>query len=375
MEWKNMVQRDADGVTGIILIGSAGSGNLEGGKNPEGSKRSEGCKRKAYFEQAAAEADVRVTFYDWKDFPFTESIAEIENSIVKIDAPEWDSCRLKELDELTGRYREQLLGLSRMPFGAFLNHPVDIAEALDKRKCKERLKGNGVPVTEMYDGTFSRKDDLLDFMRENGIHQVFIKPTRGSGAAGVTAFRFSPAKGRMALYTCAALDRGELVNTKKLYRFEGEDAGHLLERLLELDCVAEKWYRKAVFQEYSYDLRVVVQDGRVDYILPRLSKGPITNLHLNNHSMEFKALKLNQAVVRSIEETCVMAAGCYPRLKSIGMDVLLEKESLKPYVIEMNAQGDLLHRDVYGENRIYRRQIEIMRGMMEGLLQNRNRKE
>ncbi|MCM1213069.1 MAG: STM4014 family protein [Lachnospiraceae bacterium] len=369
MEREDMVQRDADGIAGIILIGSAGSGNLEGGKNSEGSKR------KAYFEQAAAAAGVRVSFYDWKDFPFTGKIAEIENSVVKIDAPEWDSCHLKELDALTGRYGEQLLGLSRMPFGAFLNHPLDIAEALDKRKCKKRLKENGVPVTEMCDGTFSRKDDLLDFMRENRMHQVFLKPTRGSGAAGVTAFRFSPVRGRMALYTCAALDRGELVNTKKLYRLEGEDAGRFLERLLELDCVVEKWHRKATFREYSYDLRVVVQDGRIDYILPRLSKGPITNLHLNNHSMEFKALNLDQAVVRGIEETCVMAAGCYPRLKSVGMDVLLEKESLKPYVIEMNAQGDLLHRDVYGENRIYRRQIEIMSGMMERLLQNGNGKE
>ena len=51
------------------------------------------------------------------------------------------------------------------------------------------------------------------------------------------------------------------------------------------------------------------------------------------------------------------------------MDVLLEKGSRKPYIIEMNAQGDLLHRDIYGENRIYRRQVEIMRAMMSGLQQ------
>ena len=127
--------------------------------------------------------------------------------------------------------------------------------------------------------------------------------------------------------------------------------------------MVEKWIRKAGFQEYCYVLRVIVQDGQVDYILPRLSRGPITNLHLNNHSMEFERLNLDGTVTDSIIELCIRAAGCYPGLKSIGMDVLLEKESRKPYIIEMNAQGDLLHRDVYHENNIYKRQIEIMRNM------------
>lgn len=353
-----MVQRNADGISGIILIGS------------ESGKSSEGCKRKTYFEKAAADAGVRLSFYDWNEFPFAERDEDIRSSIVKVDAPEWESCRLKELDELTGRYRERLHWLSRMPYGAFFNHPCDIAEALDKRKCKKRLTENGVAVTKMYDKSFFRRDELLDFMRENRVYQVFLKPVRGSGAAGVTALRFSPERGRIALYTCAALDQGEIVNTKKLYRLEGEDAGNLLDKLLELDCVVEKWHRKATFQGYSFDLRVVIQDNQVDYILPRLSKGPITNLHLNNHSMELEELNLDKAVVESISEICIRAAGCYPGLKSIGMDVLLEKESLKPYIIELNAQGDLLHKDIYNENRIYKRQIEIMQRMQAKQFRN-----
>lgn len=355
-----MVQRDVDGISGIILIGS------KGGKNTEGSKR------KGYFERAAADMGVPVVFYDWKDFPFAEGVKDIENSIgnciknsiVKIDAPEWESCRLKELDELTSQYRERLLRIARMPFGGFFNHPGDIAEVLDKRACKQTLAGNGIAVTEMYDESFTCRDELLEFMRESRVHQIFLKPMRGSGAAGVTAVRFSPARGKTVLYTCAALDQGEVVNTKRLYRLEGEDGAAFLDKLLELDCVVEKWHSKDTFQEYCYDLRVIVQDGRIDYILPRLSKGPITNLHLNNHSMEFEKLNVDRAVIEKISETCFRAADCYPGLKSIGMDVLLEKGSRKPYIIEMNAQGDLLHRDIYGENRIYRRQVEIMRAMM-----------
>ena len=362
-----MVQCDADRISGIILIGSEGNKGPTDGGGPENGKSSEGSKRKIYFEKAAVEAGLRISFFDWKDFPFSEGPDHIESSIVKIDAPEWESSRLKELGELTGRYEEQLYRLSRMPFGAFLNHPCDIAEVLDKQKCKKRLVENGVAVTEMYDGIFSRREELLDFMRENRVYQVFLKPVKGSGAAGVTAFRFSPVKGEIVLYTCAALDQDGIVNTKRLYRLEGEDAAALVDQLLELDCVVEKWHRKDTFQEYCYDLRVIVQDGRVDYILPRLSRGPITNLHLNNHAMEFERLNLDKAVTDSIVELCIRAADCYPGLKSIGMDVLLEKGSRKPYIIEMNAQGDLLHRDVYGGNRIYKRQIEIMQSTMCGI--------
>ena len=346
MERKNMVQRDADRIDHIILIGT------------------EGGRRKTYFEKAAAGAGVRVSFYDWKDFPFAEGIEDIRNSIVKIDAPEWESCRLKELEELTERYTGQLPQLSGMPFGAFFNHPDDIAEALDKRGCKRKLAQNGVAVTKMYEETFSCRGELLDFMKEKRVTQIFLKPMRGSGAAGVTALRVLPGKGELVLYTCAALDQGDIVNTKRLYRLTGQDAEALLDKLLELDCVVEKWHRKAAFQGYCYDLRVIVQDGQADYILPRLSKGPITNLHLNNHAMEIERLCLDEAVAESIHRVCIRAAECYPGLKSIGMDVLLEKESQKPYIIEMNAQGDLLHRDIYGENRIYKRQIEIMQRMM-----------
>lgn len=354
MEREIMVQRDVDGIGGIILIGSEGDAGSEGGK------------RKTYFGKAAAGAGIRFSFYDWRDFPFTRMEEDPGKCIVKIDAPEWTSCRLRELEALTGQYGERLFALARMPFGAFLNHPRDIAEVLDKRKCKKWLAKNGIAVTKMYDDTFSRREDLLDFMRENRIHQVFLKPVRGSGAAGVAALRFSPAGGKTALYTCGALDGDELVNTKRLYRLEGRDAAVFLDRLLAMDCAVEKWYPKDTFQGYCYDLRIVVQDGRIDYMLPRLSKGPITNLHLNNHSMEIGQMGLGRTQMDDISNLCLGAAGCYPGLKSIGMDVLLERGSRKPYLIEMNAQGDLLHRDIYGENRIYRHQVEIMKTMAKG---------
>ena len=286
---------------------------------------------------------------------------------VKIDAPEWESSGLMDLGKLTDRYVEWLNRLSRLPAGVFLNDPTDIAEVLDKRRCKERLVQKGVPVTHMYGESFSHSEELFAFMREHRLGQVFVKPLRGSGAAGVAALRYSPGNGRLALYTCAALEEDGIFNTKRMRRMEGREGAALLDKLLKLDCVVERWYGKETFQGYCYDLRVIVQGGQIDYILPRLSKGPITNLHLNNRSMEFTDLNLDKGTVERISEVCLKAGECYPRLKSIGMDVLLERGSRSPRVIEMNAQGDLLHKDVYGENRIYRRQIRLMTELSENI--------
>lgn len=380
-----MVQCHADRIKGILLIGT------------------DGGKRKLYFERAAGEAGIPVAFLDWRDLlrpereeepcleprkaayplgcrgqgeePDSEEAGvgcqageglwrrtegDLRRWAVKIDAPEWESSGLMDLGKLTDRYVEWLNRLSRLPAGVFLNDPTDIAEVLDKRRCKERLVQKGVPVTHMYGESFSHSVELFAFMREHRLGQVFVKPLRGSGAAGVAALRYSPGNGRLALYTCAALEEDGIFNTKRMRRMEGREGAALLDKLLKLDCVVERWYGKETFQGYCYDLRVIVQGGQIDYILPRLSKGPITNLHLNNRSMEFTDLNLDKGTVERISEVCLKAGECYPRLKSIGMDVLLERGSKSPRVIEMNAQGDLLHKDVYGENRIYRRQIRLM---------------
>ncbi len=53
--------------------------------------------------------------------------------------------------------------------------------------------------------------------------------------------------------------------------------------------------------------------------------------------------------------------GCYPGLASAGIDILLEKGSLKPRIIEMNGQGDLIYQDIFAGNVVYRHQAELMK--------------
>ncbi len=341
-----------------------------------------GSRRTVFLEQAAAQAGTAFCFLDWKDWEHAAELwgrAEAEQEtdwFVKIDPPLWDSCCLKELDGLTLEYRQHLAELYRLAQSisvTFWNPPEVIEMLLDKETCKQRLTAAGLPVTEtvpLLSGDAGKKDSvkvLLEQMDSMGICQIFLKPIRGSGAAGVSALRVQPRTGRMALYTCAALHPVYgLVNTRHLRRIsDRREITELLGEILGLGCMAERWYAKAEHQGFSYDLRVVVQEGRMDYVLARLSRGPITNLHLNNHPLETEALGLAPKVMASVRALCLQAMACFPALRSAGIDILLEKGSLRPRIIEMNAQGDLIYQDIFQENRIYRRQAERMKQWLE----------
>ena len=386
---------------------------------------SPGTKRTVYLEKGAQAAGIVFRLLDWKDFPF-EQEASWENLFLKIDPPLWESCRLDELNALTRDYEGKLQWLTDLGARhqiAFLNRPEAIRALLDKRGCKRTLAMAGIPVTEELEGMgraemlsehavvseadtaveyadgglsgaeraempgsyglsgaeraempdscglsgANRVEQLLDAMERHRVFQVFLKPVYGSGAAGAAAFRWQPHSGRVVLYTCGMVDSvtGRLVNTKRLRKFTDKNqVFSMVGRLLELDCVAERWYAKAEHDGFSYDLRAVVQDERMDFLLARLSSGPITNLHLNNHPLSGEELGLPSHIMDEVEQLCIRAAECFPGLRSAGIDILLEKGSLRPRIIELNGQGDLIYQDIFDKNKIYRHQAEMMKEWM-----------
>jgi hypothetical protein len=341
-------------------------------------------KRTIYFEHAARKAGLHVFMAEWKNWEQLLGERSAQERLIKIDPPVWDSCNLEELNRLTKDYQEKLTRLSIQAAKPvqFLNSPEGILELLDKRICKNRLSDAKIPVTEPVCQSAAKlpipnADCLLEIMDSQKVFQVFIKPVKGSGAAGTAAFRFHPKTGRMVLYTAAFIhpDSGCLINTKKLRCFSENRMGKmenqknsqilsLLDRLLALDCIVERWYAKEEYDGCSFDLRAVVQDGCLDFLLARLSNGPITNLHLNNHPLMASQLNLPLTVMEQIEDLCQRASGCCQGIRSIGIDILLEKRSLKPRIIEMNGQGDLIYQDIYQENRIYLHQAQMMKAWL-----------
>lgn len=328
-------------------------------------------KRAVYLQKAAIQEQVPLVVLSWEHW--REHLPDGE-LFLKIDPPLWNSCQLEELDMLTETYEKELEAVSHLAEEkniVFLNTPAAITELLDKCRCKERLIQAGLPVTEFLGADsenhgahmYRNMEELLEAMKRYQVYQIFLKPVRGSGAAGVTAFRLQPGTGRMSLYTCAAYVPGKgLLNTKRLRNYTDFSEIQLyLNKILDTDCIAERWHPKAAVHGFSYDLRVVVQDGQADYVLARLSKGPITNLKLNNRPMSLDDTELSLQIQEKVKRLCVEAAACYPGLGTVGIDILLEKGSLNPRIIEMNAQGDLIYEDIYHKNSIYCFQAKKMK--------------
>lgn len=317
-----------------------------------------GTKRESFFLKAAEELLEEVVSLDYDEL---FKLSQYKNPVVKIDPPISGSDQISRITPLGEEYIEFLQKLKDMPGIRFLNTPSSIINTFHKGNCKRVLEQAGIPVTPMLGSSFSCHKDLKVHMLDRRERQVFIKPTFGSGAAGVAAYRLHPGTKKEMLYTSVSISGGQLVNTKKLCCIQNpQQIESIVNFLLSDPAVVERWIPKDNIMGQGYDLRVVYQFGRIDYIVARLSKGPITNLHLNNHAEEVSIIGLDKAGFEEIEELCRSAVDLFPGLLSAGIDILLTRNRRTPKIIEINGQGDLLYKDIYDKNQIYKNQIRRM---------------
>lgn len=317
----------------------------------------EGSKRTDYMKKAAASLDTGLEVIGWDALLKGIDLRLFEGAAVKIDPPSFQTAHLLDMQKHLEEYRDVLQRLAQAEC-RFLNPPGSIWQLLDKRETKLLMQGRGIPVTQMFSEDIRTAEQLLERMERKHCYSVFVKPRYFSGAAGVAAFRIHPVSGKMRLYTSCRTEGKQLVNTKKLFALnDRREILPLLNQLLLLDCVVERWHPKADFQKKSFDLRIVFQFGHVAHVVVRQSKGPITNLHLNNQALDLQALGLEEKIWKEIVGVCEQAVSFFPNLSMAGIDILLERETLRPLIIEMNGQGDLIYQDIYGENRIYREQV------------------
>ena len=311
-------------------------------------------KRTDYFLKAAKELGIPIFFED-----ITHCVPEsLEKAVVKLDPVVYGETKIGQMDALLDQYTRILSRFATNRMIKFLNHPDSVMQVLHKRECKEKLMTQQIPVTQMIATGICWVEDLKRLMEERKEYGVFVKPVQASGAAGIMAYRFLPRQNREVLYTCACLEKGRLINTKKLCRIEDkEQIQDILDRILSMETVIERWHPKAVYQGKQYDLRVVWQFGKVDFVVARQSKGPITNLHLNNQALPIEQLALSMEKQEEIAGLCNKAMEQFPGLSYAGIDVMLTKNTLKPLIIEINGQGDLLYQDIFHENRIYKNQL------------------
>jgi hypothetical protein len=236
--------------------------------------------------------------------------------------------------------------LSRCPPHVLTNRPADIEVLFDKNRCQELFARQGIPVPRGL-GPVHSFAQLHERMRQTGCQRVFVKFAHGSSASGVVAYQISGAR-QQALTTVEMVRRqGELLlyNSRRIRRYHRPDEIVALINALAREGVrVEEWMPKAGINEHVFDLRIVVIAGQVRHVVVRMSRNPMTNLHLLSRRGDLPALltRMGPEAWQAARRTCEQAAAVFPRSLHLGVDLLITPGYRRHAVLEGNAFGDLL---------------------------------
>ena len=169
------------------------------------------------------------------------------------------------------------------------------------------------------------------------------------------------------MQTSMNFENGRYINTKKLFNItEKSKIYKLTDFILKNGAIIERWVPKDDVDKIVYDLRIVYQFNKIDFIQVRGSKqGSITNLHLNNLPIDISSIYLTDEIKQDMSVLCQKSMQLFPNLNVAGFDILLEKNTKKPYIIEINSQGDLMYKDIFDNNMIYKNQILEMNKLIQ----------
>ena len=314
-------------------------------------------KRIEYFVEAGKHLQTEVCFMTYEEL--FSCLPLLRQAVIKLEPCVSDETDFLKYALLNRAYKETLQRLSEMSLPddvCFLNTPDALLRALDKKKTKEVLMDKGLKVTPMLPSPQSF-DELRQLLADCG-RGCFLKPRYGSGAGGIMAIRYQPNRNKWIVYTTLRQVDGVIHNTKRINRLSVEkEIIPLAEAVIQTEAILEEWIPKAQLQGENYDLRVVCRESEIDYIVVRCSKGSITNLHLNNKAHWWNELSLSEEVRQQIYFQCQEAVQSLD-LQYAGVDVLIERGTDIPYIIEVNGQGDHVYQDMFAHNSIYTQQIK-----------------
>jgi hypothetical protein len=342
----------------VLLIGSASS------------------RRSQLLEAAARAIGLRVDVIDWRDVLRDDAAADIhiERALrdghlwCKIDPPSDDAhtvdafiqqgfrlsqsdapapqpLRHGELAYMHWWYAGFMAALQRLESrlqGLRLFTPMkQIALMCDKLACQRHLTNGNIDVPPLL-GEVTSLDAFEVQYPPGEAPSVFIKSRYGSSAAGVVALR-RHRDGRIRAYSSARLasDGGLYSHLKISVYLQREPIRALVNALAAQGAYAERWIAKPrapVAADANYDLRVVAFCGRPRQRIARISRSPMTNLHLGNRRSPPHWLGTQQ--IDLLEGAVAQAAAAFSPSLSIGFDVVLQ--ATRACVLEANAFGDLL---------------------------------
>ena len=265
-------------------------------------------------------------------------------------ALEEDHGRIRYLRQWYLGYNTLLTGwqriLQKTPAVATLNTPAAIALMFDKVTCQQRLHAHGVLVPRTL-RPVTHYELLREQLKAQALTRVFVKPSHSSSASGVIAYRTGEHR-EEAITSVELVRKGgevKLYNSLKVRKYtHPEDIALLVNYILREGAIVEEWIPKASMGKYTFDVRIVVVAGKARHVLPRLSQGPLTNLHLGNKRGEAGALQqlLGADRYAQLLHTAQEAVKAIPGAFYAGVDLLIPAGLGTPRVLEVNAFGDLL---------------------------------
>ncbi|MCC6540440.1 MAG: STM4014 family protein [Bryobacterales bacterium] len=229
--------------------------------------------------------------------------------------------------------------MEQMPFTA-MNAPGAVLKMFHKTGSLDRLEAHGVPTPRFVEDRFDNYEELRAAMGEGS---VFVKLMHGSSASGAVAYRML--RGRHWAATTVERVGDKLYNSRRIRVLCDErEIAALIDALAPFDIYAERWVPKAGIDGHAFDVRVLCIRGKATHAVGRLSKSPMTNLHLRNPrvSAERIAAQVGTEAWGRILAAAEAAHACFPDSHYAGVDVVITPDHQTVKVLEVNAFGDLL---------------------------------
>ncbi|HEY0073308.1 MAG TPA: STM4014 family protein [Abditibacteriaceae bacterium] len=238
----------------------------------------------------------------------------------------------------------------------------EIEIMFDKPHCQARLHAAKIPTPRTLDIP-QNFDDLTAKMQAAHCRRAFIKLAHGSSAAGVVAYQTNGISHRAVTTSEVVKTKNQtcLYNSRRVRTLTSlQEIAELIDTLCRHRAHAEEWIPKDGFQGRSCDLRVVVIKGRARHKVVRLSRHPLTNLHLLNDRVEGKLLRNNVSPEswEAAMHSCEKVMHCFPNSLCGGVDLLFTAGFARHAIIEVNAWGDLLPGTLHENQTTYEAQID-----------------
>ena len=258
--------------------------------------------------------------------------------------------------------REIQAVLQTIPDIRVTHPPSDIEIMFDKRLCHQHCAAHAVPVPPHL-GNVCSFDELMVKMTSSHIKRVFIKLANGSSASGVVALETN---GKYLLaFTSVEIVRIQqnlkLYNSLKIQHYRNlRDISDNVDTICREGAHVEKWMPKAGWQGHCCDMRVITIARKTQHAVLRLSKSPMTNLHLGNRRgnlAEF-LVYLGDDRWTKAKMICQRAASVFPQSLHTGVDLLFSPGFKHCAVAEINAFGDLLPNVMYNGLNTYEAQVK-----------------